>query len=55
MKRLQMRIQEEKDRYELIEEISDDIIFNYDVAADVLECSPKILRTLRLKTEGSSV
>ncbi len=51
MKRLQMRIQEEKERYELIEEISDDIMFNYDVATDTLECSPKILRTLRTATK----
>ncbi len=50
MKRLQIRIQEEKERYELIEEISDDIMFNYDVATDTLECSPKILRTLRTAT-----
>lgn len=50
MKHLQMRIQEEKERYELIEEISDDIMFNYDVATDTLECSPKILRTLRTAT-----
>ncbi len=50
MKRLQIRIQEEKERYELIEEISDDIMFNYDVASDTLECSPKILRTLRTAT-----
>ncbi len=50
MKHLQMKIQEEKERYELIEEISDDIMFNYDVATDVLECSPKILRTLRTAT-----
>ena len=51
MKHLQMRIQEEKERYELIEEISDDIMFNYDVATDTLECSPKILRTLRTATK----
>jgi diguanylate cyclase (GGDEF)-like protein/PAS domain S-box-containing protein len=50
MKRLQIRIQEEKERYELIEEITDDIMFNYDVATDTLECSPKILRTLRTAT-----
>lgn len=50
MKRLQIKIQEEKERYELIEEISDDIMFNYDVATDTLECSPKILRTLRTAT-----
>lgn len=50
MKNFQMQVQAEKDRYELVEEISDDILFTYDVLSDVMECSPKILRTLRKAT-----
>ena len=42
MKRLQMQIEEEKERYEIVEEISDNVLFNYDVAEDVFECSSKI-------------
>lgn len=51
IKMLQMQIQAEKERYELVEEISDDILFTYDVEADVFECSPKILRSLRKFTK----
>lgn len=47
MKRLQMQIQEEKERYDIVQELTDDILFSYDVIADSLECSPKILRALR--------
>lgn len=47
MKKLQTELEEEKERYELVEEMSDDIIFTYDVVKDVLSCSPKILRSLR--------
>lgn len=50
MKRLQMQIQEEKEKYEIVEEISDNILFTYDVIEDVFECSPKILRGLRKNT-----
>ncbi len=49
-KKLQMQIQEEKERYEIVEEISDNILFTYDVLEDVLDCSPKILRGLRRGT-----
>lgn len=50
MKKLQMEIEQEKERYELVEEMSDDIIFTYDVEKDVFSCSPKILRSLRKYT-----
>ncbi len=50
LKNLQMQIQEEKERYELVEEISDNIIFNYDVVADVFECSVKNLGGLGRRT-----
>ncbi len=43
MKKLQMQIEEEKERYEIVEEISDNILFNYDVVSDVFECSAKNL------------
>ncbi len=47
MKKLQMQIQEEKERYEIVEEISDNILFNYDVVADVFECAAKTVRGLK--------
>ncbi len=50
-KNLQMQLQKEKIRYEIIEELSDNIIFNYDVATDVFEASAKILRSLGTKTK----
>ncbi len=50
MKKLQIEIEEEKKRYELVEEMSDDIIFTYDVIKDEFSCSPKILRSLRKYT-----
>ncbi len=49
-KKLQMQLREEKERYEIVEEISDDIIFNYDVVSDVFECSAKILRGMGTRT-----
>lgn len=39
LKKLQFQIEAEKERYEIVEEISDNILFNYDVVADVFECS----------------
>ncbi len=50
LKNLQMQIQAEKERYELVEEISDDIIFNYDVVEDVFQCSVKNLGGLGRRT-----
>ncbi len=41
MKKLQFQIEAEKERYEIVEEISDNILFNYDVVTDVFECSLK--------------
>ena len=49
-KKLQMQLREEKERYEIVEEISDDIMFNYDVVSDVFECSAKILRGMGTRT-----
>ncbi len=49
-KNLQMQLQKEKTRYEIIEELSDNIIFNYDVEKDVFEASAKILRSIGTKT-----
>ena len=48
---LQTQLQQEKIRYEIIEELSDNIIFNYDVARDVFEASAKILRSLGTRTK----
>lgn len=50
MHNLRMQIQAEKERYEIVENISDDILFNYDVVADVFECSSKILRGIGTRT-----
>lgn len=50
MKKLQMQIQEEKERYEIVEEISDNILFNYDVVADVFECAAKTVRGAKTRT-----
>ncbi len=50
MKMLQMQIQEEKERYEIVEEISDNILFNYDVVADVFECASKTIRGAKSRT-----
>ncbi len=50
LKKLQIQIQEEKERYEIVEEISDDILFNYDVINDVFECSAKNLRSIGRRT-----
>lgn len=50
MKNLQMQLQKEKVRYEIVEELSDNILFSYDVANDVFEASAKILRSLGTRT-----
>lgn len=49
-KKLQKQLNEEKERYEIVEEFSDDIIFSYDVIEDVFECSAKILRSMGTRT-----
>lgn len=50
VKNLQMQLQNEKIRYEIVEELSDNILFSYDVANDVFEASAKILRSLGTRT-----
>ena len=50
-KRLQMQFKKEKERYEIVEEVSDNIIFNYDVNNDVFEASSKLLRSLGTNTK----
>ena len=50
-KKLQMQLRDEKERYEIVEEISDDIMFNYDVVSDVFECSSKILKGIGTRTK----
>lgn len=50
MKRLQMTLQEVKHQYEIVEEVSDTILFTYDVEKDVFEASAKMLKTLATKT-----
>lgn len=50
-KKLQMQLQKEKERYEIVEEVSDNIIFNYDVNNDVFEASSKLLRSLGTNTK----
>lgn len=49
-KKLQMQLREEKERYEIVEGISDDIMFSYDVVEDVFECSAKIFRGVGTRT-----
>ena len=55
MKKLQMQIEEEKERYEIVEEISDNLLFNYDVVEDVFEFSAKKARgaTSRTRIENA--
>ncbi len=55
MKKLQMQLQEEKERYEIVEEISDNLLFNYDVISDVFECAAKKIRggTSRTRIENA--
>ncbi|MBQ6838204.1 MAG: PAS domain-containing protein, partial [Clostridia bacterium] len=50
-KKLQMQLQKEKERYEIVEEVSDNIIFNYDVVTDTFEASSKLLRGLGTNTK----
>lgn len=50
MKNLQMQIQAEKERYEIVEEISDNLLFNYDVVADVFESTDKTGRGSKART-----
>lgn len=54
-KNLQFQLQKEKNRYEIIEDLSDNIIFNYDVINDTLEASSKILRSLGTRTNYDNV
>lgn len=50
LKKIQLQQEKEKKRYEIIEELSDNIFFTYDVANDVFEASSKILRSLATRT-----
>ncbi len=50
LKKIQLQHQREKKRYEIVEELSDNILFVYDVANDVFEASSKILRSMGTKT-----
>ena len=54
-KNLQFQLQKEKNRYEIIEDLSDNIIFNYDVINDTFEASSKILRSLGTRTKFDNV
>ncbi len=50
MKKQQLELKKGKDRYEIVEELSDNILFTYDVATDVFEASSKILRSMGTRT-----
>ncbi len=50
LKNLQTQVQSEKKKYEIVEELSESILFNYDVVNDVFESSSKMLRSLGTKT-----
>ena len=50
LKKIQLQQEKEKKRYEIMEELSDNIFFNYDVASDVFEASAKILRSMGTRT-----
>lgn len=50
LKKIQLNQEKERKRYEIIEELSDNIFFTYDVANDVFEASSKILRSIGTKT-----
>lgn len=50
MKKMQLELLKVKDRYEIVEELSDNILFTYDVAKDVFEASSKILRSMGTRT-----
>ncbi len=46
LKKTQNSLQKATEKYEILEEISNDILFEYDVATDILECSYKIKKLL---------
>ncbi len=46
LKKTQNSLQKATEKYEILEEISNDILFEYDVATDVLECSYKLKKLL---------
>lgn len=50
LKKIQINQEKERKRYEIIEELSDNIFFTYDVANDVFEASSKILRSIGTRT-----
>lgn len=51
LKKIQLNQEKERKRYEIIEELSDNIFFTYDVATDVFEASAKILRSIGTRTK----
>ncbi|MBQ7116488.1 MAG: GGDEF domain-containing protein [Clostridia bacterium] len=50
LKKIQLNQEKERKRYEIIEELSDNIFFTYDVTNDVFEASAKILRSIGTRT-----
>ena len=50
MKKLHLQLQKNKERYEIVEELTDNILFTYDVTNDVFEASSKILRSMGTRT-----
>ena len=50
MKKHQIELQRIKEKYEIVEELSENILFTYDVATDVFEASSKILRSMGTRT-----
>lgn len=50
LKKIQLNQEKERKRYEIIEELSDNIFFTYDVVNDVFEASAKILRSIGTRT-----
>lgn len=49
-KRMETLLLEEKQRFEIIQDLSDVILFTYDVKEDVLECSKKLLVSIGTST-----
>ncbi len=51
MKKQHIELERSKERYEIVEELSDNILFTYDVTTDVFEASSKILRSMGTRTK----
>ena len=50
LKKIQANHEKERKRYEIMEELSDNIFFIYDVVNDVFEASTKLLRSIGTRT-----